>query len=76
MTEEKRHLSIHVVQEVTIDQGGSNMKRSISNLFTFVLIGFLLIGAVGVIQHVVFDLQKTFSYKESKKNILAYSQYI
>lgn len=50
------------------------MKRSFTNIITFVFLGFLLIGVIGIFQNIVHDLHTTFSGKAPVKHVLAYQK--
>jgi|688.fasta_scaffold300011_2 hypothetical protein len=50
------------------------MKRTLSSIFTFILLGFLVIGAIGVFQNIVHDLHKTFSPDTKKLHLLSYER--
>jgi len=50
------------------------MRRTLTQIFTFILLGFLVIGAIGVFQNIVQDVQKTFNPTPKSIHILAYER--
>lgn len=48
------------------------MKRTLTSIITFVLLGFLFIGGIGVFQNIVQDISKTFNHGNNRTHILAY----
>ncbi|MBA2654939.1 MAG: hypothetical protein H0U71_07755 [Gammaproteobacteria bacterium] len=50
------------------------MKRAISNIITFIFLGFLLIGLLGVFQNIVQDIHQSFAQQQPKYHVLAYDR--
>lgn len=51
------------------------MKRKFTNIMSFILFSFLLIGIIGIFQNIVQDVQKTFtSHTTQSPHILSYQR--
>lgn len=50
------------------------MRRTLTQIFTLILLGFLVIGAIGVFQNIIHDVQKSFNPDSRTKHVLSYDR--